>query len=61
MLAGRVGYAALAGTIATEMATGRGALAALSVETGVQELEEAEAVLAFLMMLLLTGPRRAAR
>lgn len=57
-IAGRVSLAALAGALATEMATGQGALAALSVEVGMEELTEVETGLAFLLMLLLTGPRR---
>lgn len=55
-LAGRVSFAALGAAIATEMATGRGALAVLSVETGIEELTEAEAGLAFLLMLVLSRP-----
>eukprot|EP00887_Chlorella_sp_A99_P006195 scaffold3.g6195.t1 len=45
-LAGRVSFAALGAAIATEMATGRGALAVLSAEAG----------LAFLLMLVLSRP-----
>lgn len=51
----RIAYLGLAGSIAAEMYTGRGLLALLDVETGVEALTEMEAGLAFLTMILLTN------
>lgn len=56
-LAGRISFLGLATTLATEMITGKGLLALLHVDTGV-ELSEVEGILAFLVMLILTGPHK---
>jgi hypothetical protein len=53
-LSGRAACLGLAGTITAEVATGKGALALLNVETGIETLSEIEAVVAFFVMLLLT-------
>jgi hypothetical protein len=56
MAAARVAYLGLAGTIAAEIFTGKGILSLLDIETGVEAVSDAEAVLAFLACLILTGP-----
>lgn len=56
MAAARVAYLGLAGTIAAEIFTGKGILSLLDIETGVEVVSDAEAVLAFLACLILTGP-----
>lgn len=53
-LSGRAACLGLAGTITAEVATGKGALALLNVETGIETISEIEAVVAFFVMLLLT-------
>ena len=55
----RMAYLGLAGSIAAEMYTGRGLLALLDIETGVEALTEVEAGLAFLSMILLTNGQTA--
>lgn len=53
----RIAYLGLAGTIAAEIYTGKGILALMDVETGIEALSDVEAVLAFAAMLFLTGPQ----
>lgn len=57
---GRLACVGLASTIVAEVVTGKGALALLSIETGVETVSEIEGVGAFLLMLFLTEdlPRR---
>jgi hypothetical protein len=55
-LAARAACLGLAASIAAEMVTGRGLLALLDIETGVEALSEVEAGLAFLSMILLVSP-----
>ncbi|KAL4458177.1 hypothetical protein ABPG75_013042 [Micractinium tetrahymenae] len=57
-LAGRLAFAGLCASLVTELVTGNGLLALLQIDTGAQ-LSEAEALLAALTMLVLTGPRKA--
>ncbi|KAK9822239.1 hypothetical protein WJX81_004477 [Elliptochloris bilobata] len=45
----------LAGTIVAEVATGKGLLALLQIETGVEALTEYEAAATFLIVLILTS------
>lgn len=59
--AGRLSFIGLAGTLAAEMWTGKGALALLDVETGVEVLTDLEAMGAFCAMLLLSGPSKISR
>lgn len=56
-LAGRLAFAGLSASLVTELMTGRGLLALLQIETGAQ-LSETEAVLAALIMLVLTVPSK---
>ena len=57
MAGARIAYLGLAGAIAAEMFTGKGILTLLDFETGVEILSDVEAGLAFIVMLLLTGPQ----
>lgn len=57
MAGARIAYMGLAGAIAAEMYTGKGVLTLLDVETGIETLSDIEAVLAFMVMLILTGPQ----
>ena len=56
MAGARVAYIGLASAIAAEMFTGKGVLALLDIETGVEAFSDVEAVMIFLTMLVLTGP-----
>ncbi|GAB4815411.1 hypothetical protein N2152v2_002457 [Parachlorella kessleri] len=56
-IAGRLSFLGLAATLAAEMLTGKGLLGLLHIDTGV-ELSEVEGVLAFLVMLILTGSHK---
>jgi hypothetical protein len=58
---GRLAYFGLAGAIGAEMWTGRGILCLLDFETGVEALSDVEAIVAFLLMILLTGPQSTLR
>lgn len=60
MAGARVAYLGLAGAIAAEMFTGKGILTLLDFETGVEVVSDIEAVLAFAVMLFLTGPQSGA-
>jgi hypothetical protein len=53
----RLAYVGLAGAIAAEMYTGKGILALLDVETGVEVLSDVEALAAFVLMIFLTGDK----
>lgn len=53
-LSGRFACLGLASTITAEVVTGKGALALLNVETGLETVSEIEAIGAFVVMLLLT-------
>jgi len=57
MAAARVAYLGLAGAIAAEMFTGKGILALVDIETGVEAVSDIEAVLAFIVFVFLTGPQ----
>ncbi|KAI7845173.1 hypothetical protein COHA_001218 [Chlorella ohadii] len=57
-LAGRAAFGGLSAALAAEVWAGKGLLALLEVETGAQALSESEAVLAALLLLVLTGPRK---
>lgn len=57
-LAGRLAFAGLSASLASELVTGSGLLGLLHIETGAQ-LTEAEAILAALTMLVLTVPHKA--
>ncbi|CAL8466739.1 g6275 [Coccomyxa elongata] len=59
----RLACVSLASTIVVEVVTGKGALALLDIETGVETLSEIEAGAAFLIMLFLTAaePKRSYR
>lgn len=57
---GRLAFVVLAGTILAEATTGKGILALLNVETGV-EITEIEAGLTFLLLLLFTEDMKAAK
>lgn len=54
-LFGRVACLLLAGTIVTEVVTGKGALALFNIETGKEALDEVEIIVAFLMLIFLTA------
>ena len=56
MAAARVAYLGLAGSIAAELFTGKGVLRLLDFETGIEAISDVEAVIAFIIMLFLTGP-----
>lgn len=56
-LAGRAAFGGLAAAVAAEVWAGKGLLALLEVGTG-EALSEVEAVLAVLLMFVLTGPRK---
>lgn len=56
MAGARFAYIGLASAIAAEMFTGKGVLALLDIETGVEAFSDVEAVMIFLTMLVLTGP-----
>lgn len=56
-VAGRAAFAGLAAALAIELYTGSGLLAVLDFKTGTA-LTEIEALLAALVLLVLTGPRR---
>eukprot|EP01024_Parvocaulis_polyphysoides_P023039 TRINITY_DN2130_c0_g1_i2.p1 TRINITY_DN2130_c0_g1~~TRINITY_DN2130_c0_g1_i2.p1 ORF type:complete len:233 (-),score=29.90 TRINITY_DN2130_c0_g1_i2:743-1441(-) len=51
---GRLACLGLSVAIIAEIITGKGALALFNVETGVEELTEVEAIIAFLLLLVLT-------
>lgn len=53
----RLAYVGLAGAIAAEMYTGKGILALLDIETGVEALSDVEAIAAFVVMIFLTGDK----
>ena len=53
----RIAYLGLAAAIAAEMFTGKGILTLLDFETGTEVLSDVEAGLAFIVMLILTGPQ----
>lgn len=57
-LVARLAFVGLAAAIAAEMITGKGVLALLDIETGVEVLSDVEAVLAFMVMIILTGPSK---
>lgn len=57
MAAARVAYLGLAGAIAAEMFTGKGILALVDIETGVEAVSDIEAVIAFIVFVFLTGPQ----
>lgn len=57
-VAGRAAFAALSAAIAAELLSGQGLLTLLHIDTGVGAITEAEALLAGLLLLVLTGPRR---
>lgn len=57
-LAGRAAFGGLAAALVAEVWAGKGLLALLEVETGAQALSEVEALLAALLLLVLTGPRK---
>lgn len=57
-LAGRAAFGGLSAALAVEVWTGKGLLALLEIETGAAALSEAEALLAALLLLVLTGPRK---
>lgn len=58
-LAGRAAFGGLAAALVAEVWMGKGLLALLEVETGAEALTEAEALLAALLMMVLTKPRKA--
>ncbi|KAK9868284.1 hypothetical protein WJX84_003614 [Apatococcus fuscideae] len=53
-VSGRFACLALAATMVLETVTGKGALALLNIETGIETLPEIEAIVAFLVVLFLT-------
>ena len=56
-LAGRAAFAGLSAAVGAELWAGKGLLSLLEIETGVGVISEVEAVLAGLLLLVLTGPR----
>ena len=56
--AGRAAFGGLAAAIAAELLSGQGLLTLLHFDTGVGAITEVEALLAGLLLLVLTGPRR---
>lgn len=56
-LAGRLAFGGLAAALAVEVWTGKGLLAILEFDVGAEALSESEAVLAALMLLVLTKPK----
>ncbi len=59
-IASRLAFLGFAMTMVAEMWTGKGALALLNVETGVEGLTEVEGILAFFFLLILVAPSPAA-
>lgn len=57
-IAGRLAFSGLSAAISAELLAGEGVLTLLRIETGAEALSEVEAVVAALILLVLTGPRR---
>ena len=55
-LAGRAAFGGLAAALAVEVLTGKGLLAILEFDVGAEALSDSEAVLAALLLLVLTKP-----